>query len=140
MRRKPLFPPPKDPITGKKKRNKGPQDFTVLTINGRVRLWRRRWHSPGEGSTTPLDEWLRERGITTVSIAGYMTHMCCDTTARQAVHRGFKSEFLSDATGTLPLSNAGGTVTAEELQRYIYVIMWQCSIFNWFDRSIGCTV
>jgi hypothetical protein len=58
MRRKPLFPPPKDPITGKKKRNKGPQDFTVLTINGRVRLWRRRWHSPEEGSTTPLDEWL----------------------------------------------------------------------------------
>ena len=26
---------------------------------------------------------------------------------------------LSDATGTLPLSNAGGTVTAEELQRSI---------------------
>jgi nicotinamidase-related amidase len=48
-----------------------------------------------------------------------MTHMCCDTTARQAVHRGFKSEFLRDATGTLPLSNAGGEVTAEELQRSI---------------------
>jgi hypothetical protein len=30
----------------------------VLTINGRVRLWRRRWHSPGEGTTTPLDRWL----------------------------------------------------------------------------------
>jgi hypothetical protein len=30
----------------------------VLTINGRVRLWRRRWHSAGEGSTTPLDAWL----------------------------------------------------------------------------------
>jgi hypothetical protein len=30
----------------------------VLTINGRVRLWRRRWHSPGEGTTTPLDQWL----------------------------------------------------------------------------------
>jgi nicotinamidase-related amidase len=59
------------------------------------------------------------RGIDTVTIAGYMTHMCCDTTARQAVHRGFKSEFLSDATGTLPLSNAGGEVTAEELQRSI---------------------
>jgi nicotinamidase-related amidase len=48
-----------------------------------------------------------------------MTHMCCDTTARQAVHRGFKAEFLSDATGTLSLSNAGGRVTAEELQRSI---------------------
>jgi hypothetical protein len=30
----------------------------VLTINGRVRLWRRRWHSPGEGSEAPLDVWL----------------------------------------------------------------------------------
>jgi hypothetical protein len=58
MRRKPLFPPPKDPATGRTKRNKGRQDFTVLTINGRVRLWRRRWHSPDEGTTTPLDAWL----------------------------------------------------------------------------------
>jgi nicotinamidase-related amidase len=54
-----------------------------------------------------------------VAIIGYMTHMCCDTTARQAVHRGFQCEFLSDATGTLALSNAGGTVTAEELHRSI---------------------
>ena len=74
---------------------------------------------PGSFTNTPLEEWLRGRGIDTVTIAGYMTHMCCDTTARQAVHRGFKAEFLSDATGTLPLSNAGGTVTAEELQRAI---------------------
>jgi hypothetical protein len=58
MRRKPLFPPPKDPATGRTKRNKGRQDFTVLTINGRVRLWRRRWHSRDEGTTTPLDAWL----------------------------------------------------------------------------------
>ena len=48
-----------------------------------------------------------------------MTHMCCDTTARQAVHRGFSAEFLSDATGTLPLSNSAGRVTAEELHRSI---------------------
>ena len=74
---------------------------------------------PGSFTGTPLEEWLRARGIDTVTIAGYMTHMCCDPTARQAVHRGLKSEFLSDATGTLPLSNAGGEVTAEELQRSI---------------------
>ena len=30
----------------------------MLTINGRVRLWRRRWHSPNEGTITPLDSWL----------------------------------------------------------------------------------
>ena len=52
-------------------------------------------------------------------IVGYMTHMCCDTTARQAVHRGCHVEFLSDATGTLPLDNAAGQVSAEELQRAI---------------------
>lgn len=74
---------------------------------------------PGSFTGTGLEEWLRERGISTVTIAGYMTHMCCDTTARQAVHRGFRVEFLSDATGTLPLSNSAGEVTAEELHRSI---------------------
>ena len=39
-----------------------------------------------------------------------MTHMCCDTTARQAVHRGLTVEFLRDATGTLDLSNEAGDV------------------------------
>ena len=57
--------------------------------------------------------------VDTVTIAGSMTHMCCDTTARQAAHRGFTVEFLRDATGTLALSNAAGEVTAEELHRSI---------------------
>jgi nicotinamidase-related amidase len=74
---------------------------------------------PGSFTHTNLEDWLKKRGIATVSIAGYMTHMCCDTTARQAVHLGFKTEFLSDATGTLALNNAAGTVTAEELHRSI---------------------
>jgi nicotinamidase-related amidase len=74
---------------------------------------------PGSFTGTDLEGWLRERGIDTVAIAGYMTHMCCDTTARQAAHRGFRVEFLGDATGTLPVKNAAGEVTAEELQRSI---------------------
>jgi nicotinamidase-related amidase len=74
---------------------------------------------PGSFSNTPLESWLRERGIEVVTIAGYMTQMCCDTTAREAFHRGFAVEFLSDATGTLPLSNSAGKVTAEELHRGI---------------------
>lgn len=74
---------------------------------------------PGSFTGTDLEAWLREQKIDTVTIAGYMTHMCCDTTARQAVHRGFTVEFLSDATGTLALSNTAGEVTAEELQRSI---------------------
>ena len=74
---------------------------------------------PGSFTDTPLEQWLRQREIDAVTIAGYMTHMCCDTTARQAVHRGFKVEFLRDATGTLDLSNEAGSVTAEELHRSI---------------------
>lgn len=72
---------------------------------------------PGSFTGTNLEEWLRQHGIDTVVIAGYMTQMCCDTTSRQAVHLGFSAEFLSDATGTHAFSNDAGTVTAEELHR-----------------------
>ncbi len=74
---------------------------------------------PGSFTGTNLDEWLKSVGADTVTISGYMTHICCDTTARQAMHRGYKVEFLSDATGTLAVSNTAGSVTAEELQRAI---------------------
>ena len=74
MRRKPLFPPPKDPQSGRTKRNKGRQDFTVLTINGRVRLLRRRWYSPEEGTTTPVDQWL-EIAEATISLG--VREMAC---------------------------------------------------------------
>ena len=76
---------------------------------------------PGSFTGTDLEAWLRERDIDTLVIAGYMTQMCCDTTARQAVHLGFSVEFLSDATGTLQISNYAGTITAEELHRAILV-------------------
>jgi nicotinamidase-related amidase len=72
---------------------------------------------PGSFTGTNLESWLKGSGVDTVVIAGYMTQMCCDTTARQAVHLGFKVEFLSDATGTIAVANAGGSVTAEELHR-----------------------
>jgi nicotinamidase-related amidase len=42
---------------------------------------------PGSFTGTGLEEWLRQREIDTVTVAGYMTHMCCDTTSRQALHR-----------------------------------------------------
>ncbi len=76
---------------------------------------------PGSFTGTDLEEWLRDNGIDTVTISGYMTQMCCDTTARQAIHLGFKAEFLSDGTGTLALKNSAGSVTAEELHRAILV-------------------
>ncbi len=76
---------------------------------------------PGSFTETQLEAWLRERGVETVVISGYMTQMCCDTTARQAMHLGFGVEFLSDATGTLDVQNEAGKVSGEELHRAILV-------------------
>lgn len=76
---------------------------------------------PGSFTGTQLDQFLKEKSIETVSITGYMTQVCCDTTARQAFHRGYKVEFLSDATGTLDVTNKAGSVTAEQLHESILV-------------------
>jgi len=76
---------------------------------------------PGSFTGTELETWLRERGVQTVVIAGYMTQMCCDTTARQAMHLGFGVEFLCDGTGTLAIKNDAGEVSDEELHRAILV-------------------
>lgn len=76
---------------------------------------------PGSFTGTQLETWLREHGVETVVVSGYMTQMCCDTTARQALHLGFNVEFLSDATGTLDIQNEAGKVSGEELHRAILV-------------------
>ena len=94
---------------------------------------------PGTFTGTKLDEWLAANAVDTICIAGYMTHMCCDTTARQAFHRGYKVEFLNDATGTLDVQNEAGSATAEELQRSILVAqqMFISQVLGseeWIDR------
>ncbi|MCF8034143.1 MAG: cysteine hydrolase [Desulfarculaceae bacterium] len=76
---------------------------------------------PGSFTGTGLGPWLESLGADTVAICGYMSQMCCDTTSRQAFHRGLGVEFLSDATGTLDIANQAGKVTAEELHRAVLV-------------------
>lgn len=76
---------------------------------------------PSSFAGTNLEQWLRDRGVDKVVICGYMTQMCCDSTSRDACHRGFGVEFLSDATGTLDITNAAGAISAEELHRAILV-------------------
>ncbi|MBI3562836.1 MAG: cysteine hydrolase [Gammaproteobacteria bacterium] len=98
-------------------------------------------HWPDCFKDTNLEAWLRQRGIDTLTLCGYMTQNCCDTTARQAFHRGYKVEFLSDATGTLAISNPAGTVSAEELQRAILVTQVRfshvMSTTQWLGRING---
>jgi nicotinamidase-related amidase len=82
-------------------------------------------HLPGSFTGTMLDAWLRKNTISTITIAGYMSQMCCDTTARQAFHRGYAVNFLSDATGTLPVANAAGTISDTDLHRAVLVTQQQ---------------
>jgi nicotinamidase-related amidase len=80
---------------------------------------------PGSFTGTSLGSVLEEAGVDTVAITGYMTHMCVDTTSRQAAHRGLAVEILNDATGTLPLENSGGRASGEELHRATLVAQGQ---------------
>lgn len=78
-------------------------------------------HLPGSFTGTPLETWLKNNEIENVTICGYMTQMCCDTTARQAMHHGFEVEFLSDATGTLDIKNYAGEIKAAELHNAVLI-------------------
>jgi bifunctional isochorismate lyase/aryl carrier protein len=51
---------------------------------------------------THLDPWLRERAIETVVFAGTMTHICVDTTARDAFMHGFDVVVVHDACASRP--------------------------------------
>ena len=66
---------------------------------------------------TNLAAILEKEGIESVVIAGYMTQMCCDSTAREAFHQGYCVEFLSDATGTIDVSNNVGTISSKDLHQ-----------------------
>jgi nicotinamidase-related amidase len=71
---------------------------------------------PGAFTGTGLEAWLAERGITHVTIAGYMTNVCCDTTARQALHLGLGVTLLHDATGvSIQPGVDGAPIAAEQL-------------------------
>jgi nicotinamidase-related amidase len=94
---------------------------------------------PGSFTGTPLENILAAAGVDTVAITGYMTHMCVDTTSRQAAHLGLAVEILNDATGTLALENSGGSAGGEELHRATLVAQGQffadvVSTDDWLKR------
>jgi nicotinamidase-related amidase len=63
---------------------------------------------PGAFDGTNLDAVLENDGAKTLVIAGFMTHMCCDSTAREAQGRGYDVLFLSDGTATRDLVAPSG--------------------------------
>lgn len=67
---------------------------------------------PGAFYGTDLDEYLGGLQVDTVILAGLMSFMCCDTTAREAHARGYRVIFVKDATAAIDL----GYVPAEVVQ------------------------
>ncbi|MFZ6656425.1 cysteine hydrolase family protein [Undibacterium sp. TJN19] len=71
---------------------------------------------------TDAAAWLKDNDIDTISVIGYMTHNCNASTIYEAAHNGYEVEVLSDATGSLPYSNAAGYASAEEIHRAYSVV------------------
>jgi nicotinamidase-related amidase len=71
----------------------------------------------GAFSRTDLDARLRAYGVDTVIVAGFMTHLAVDSTARDATVLGYHTIVAADATATRALpSSDGGTISAEIVQ------------------------
>lgn len=65
-------------------------------------------HQPSAFTGTGLLDELQTRGIETLIIAGYMTHNCVDSTAREAFHRGYRVGIVADASATRDLPGPDG--------------------------------
>ena len=77
---------------------------------------------PSVFAGTDFEQWLRANGIDTIAVAGYMTHNCDASTVFEAAHRGYRVEFLSDATGSLYYENSAGAASGEEIHRVFCVV------------------
>jgi nicotinamidase-related amidase len=65
---------------------------------------------------TTLEAELKSLGIKNIVLAGFMTHMCVNSTAHGAFNLGYTSTIVASATATRPLLSINGKVlTAEEV-------------------------
>lgn len=69
---------------------------------------------PSSFQNTNLDAELKKLGVTDLVLAGFMTHVCVNSTARAAFNHGYRVTVVGDATATRALPNPlGGTLPAE---------------------------
>ena len=65
---------------------------------------------PNAFIATPLEAQLKALGIENVVLAGFMTHMCINSTARGAFNLGFKPTVVASACATRSLIGPQGKV------------------------------
>ena len=71
---------------------------------------------PNAFIATPLEAQLKALGIDNLVLAGFMTHMCINSTARGAFNLGFKPTVVASACATRNLVGANGkTIDAQTI-------------------------
>lgn len=72
---------------------------------------------------TDLEAWLREQGIDTVTLVGYMTNNCVVGSAVGSEPLGFAVEVLSDATGAIDIANEAGSAPAQQVHETLMALL-----------------
>lgn len=66
---------------------------------------------------TDLDTQLKATGVKNIVLAGFMTHMCINSTAHGGFNLGYSPTVVASATATRPLEAANGKViSAQQVQ------------------------
>lgn len=71
---------------------------------------------PNSFVDTDLDARLKASGASTLVLAGFMTHMCVNSTARGAFNLGYFPTVVADATATRCLPGTTSAVSAADMQ------------------------
>lgn len=80
-------------------------DFTVIKTR----------HSALAG--TDLSIWLTENGVRRLIVSGIRTEQCCETTTRHASDLGWSVDYVTEATHTMPITDATGrTWSSDDLK------------------------
>ena len=63
---------------------------------------------------TELEAYLKALGVENIVLAGFMTHMCVNSTAHGGFNLGFKPTVVASATATRPLQGPNGVVVSAQ--------------------------
>lgn len=74
-------------------------------------------HFPSAFTGTPLQSELERVGRNALIITGYMTHMCVNSTTRDATEKGYRCTLVAELTATRDLPDGhGGVISASSVK------------------------
>lgn len=86
----------------------------VSPIDGEIVITK---NFPNAFVLTELDERLKTLGVENIVLAGFMTHMCVNSTAHGGFNLGYKPTIVASTTATRPLMAAHGKIVpAQQVQ------------------------